>query len=148
MRSDAWLAGALVGVWRLTSYKILNAAGDVIDVPFGAQPAGMLVYTWSGYMSVSAMDPGRPTSDVARPSATSPQAKVAAFDTYFGYCGRYSVASGIVLHHVDVSAFPDWSGQVLRRRITLSGDLLELASTDDQPPGDIRIPVVNWRRQA
>ena len=136
-------AAALVGAWTLVSYVVENRAGQVIGVPFGDHPLGTLVYTPDGRVLVHAMAAGRPLCGSERLVTCPDATKIAAFDTYFGYAGRYVVDAAGVHHQVDVSSFPDWSGSTLHRTASLEGDLLVLAGPRDAD----RVPVLAWTRE-
>lgn len=141
--APAALGARLVGTWELETYTIEDPGGTVIDLPFGPRPRGALVYTAEGRVAVHAMAADRPRSGAARPVLCTPQRKVAAFDSYFGYSGTYDLDGDRVTHHVVVSCFPDWTGTALRRTVTLDGDdVLVLRGSDPSP----RVPVLIWRR--
>jgi hypothetical protein len=137
--------GELCGVWMLSKYIIRDETHRVIEVPLGPNPRGILVYTASGHMSVHAMSGERQLGHTRRPVESPPQIKIAAFDSYFGYSGRYSVERDEVTHHVEVSAYPDWAGRELRRLVELRGRTLVLTGAE---PGAARIPVLTWMRAA
>jgi len=141
--SDQLSAAALVGTWNLRSYRIEDPGGRVIDVPYGEAPVGTLIYTAQGRVSVHAMAPDRTRCGTARINDCLPEVKIAAFDSFFSYVGRYSVAGAQVRHYVDVASFPDWQGAVLRRTIRLAGDVLVLRG----PIGVERLPVLTWTRE-
>ena len=136
-------AAALVGAWTLVSYVVENRAGTVIDVPLGDHPLGTIVYTPDGRVLVHVMAAGRPRCGTERLVTCPDAAKIVAFDTYFGYAGRYVVDGAGVHHQVDVSSFPDWSDSTLHRTASLEGDLLVLAG----PRAADRVPVLTWTRE-
>jgi hypothetical protein len=116
-----------VGVWRLVSLREAwddGPAGDSSD--FGPSPAGTIVYTASGHVSVSFMDPRRPRWA----SETDPTDAdlAAAARGYSGYAGRYEVDEGerCVLHHVETALIPNRVGATLKRFYSFEGDRLVL----------------------
>src|SRR5215467_9378527 len=82
---------AFVGAWRLLSFEVRTSSGEV-SYPLGRDAMGLLLYSQDGYMAVSLMRGNRArfkSADIW--VAASPEEKVAAFDSYSSYCGRYEV---------------------------------------------------------
>ena len=48
------------GTWKLVSWKIEQANGEVIDPPLGPDPLGWIIYQPGGRMCVELMRPDRP----------------------------------------------------------------------------------------
>ena len=48
-----------IGTWRLLSYEIRRADGE-IKYPWGQDPVGLLIYSGDGYISVAMMSANRP----------------------------------------------------------------------------------------
>jgi hypothetical protein len=132
----------MLGVWALRRYVVEDERGAIIDRPFGEAPEGLLAYHEDGSMSVHAMEAGRRRCDTRRAVECPPEVKIAAYDSYFGYAGSYSLDDDVVTHRVAISCFPDWVGTSLRRMVEISGDRLRLTGN---PPGP-RIPVLDWER--
>jgi hypothetical protein len=51
-----------------------------------------------------------------------------AAKSYLSYAGTYEIGDGEVVHHVEVSLFPNWVGKALRRFYALEGDRLTLST--------------------
>ena len=68
--------------------------------------------------------------------AARPEEKLAAFDTYGSYCGRYEVKGDKVIHHIELSLFPNWSGRDQERSFEFSRDRLTLR-TPSMTLGDV-----------
>ena len=49
------------GTWKLVSWKIQEASGELIVSPLGPDPLGWIMYQPGGHMSVVLMRPDRPT---------------------------------------------------------------------------------------
>ena len=151
MSAPADLRAALPGTWQLVTYEIDDGSGTIIDRPFGERPLGTLVYTAGGHVSVHAMAAGRTRCQTRRPIECADELKLAAYDSYFGYAGTWTLDGDAIAHHVVTSCFPDWSGIDLRRTVAIDGDVLLLrgiASAAPEPlhPPAPRIPVLTWRR--
>jgi Lipocalin-like domain len=113
-----------IGTWTLLSWKIEQAGGELIDSSLGPNPAGWIMYQRDGRMSVNIMRSDRPkfaSNNVT--VATSKEIK-SGFEGYFSYCGSYNVdvAKGFVVHHLELSAFPNWVGTDQKRYFECSGD--------------------------
>jgi len=114
-----------VGTWRLISWETTSADGS-ISYPFGRQAIGLIIYTDDGYMSVAIMYPDRERFAAGDLLGGSGEEKERAAESYVSYCGRYEFRHDSVIHHVELSLFPNWSGEDQERRVELSGNRLTL----------------------
>jgi len=146
-RSDARLAAALVGAWRLVSWTIEYPHRGRVTQPFGPTPEGLLLYTPDGYLSAVMQRPARPRLSRADPHAVSDAEKAAAFAGYLHYAGTWSVRDGCVEHAVDIAMNPNLIDTRQVRRIALNGDALELGAEEAlETPGQVRRHRILWRR--
>ncbi len=136
----------LVGIWILVSYIVLNKEGVKVAEPFGPHPQGMLIYTKDGMMSGHLMSASRSPSRSNVPLRASSEEKIAAFDTYLGYCGTYEHQGDRVIHHVTTSLFPNWVGTDQVRVLQLDGNLLTLTVPPVMGKGKTRTVQITWRR--
>ena len=138
-------ADQFVGAWRLLSLEARSSMGDV-SYPYGEDAAGYLLYASEGYMSVSIMQAGR--ASFASPDAQKAPAeeKAAAFDTYSSYSGRYEVRGQKVIHHVEISSFPNWTGKEQERFFAFSGDRLTLSAPPMRIGGVEQNLAAIWQR--
>ncbi len=116
-----------VGTWRLLSLETRNPDGRV-SYPLGHDAVGYLMYTEDGYMCGAMMNADRPEfagGDVRRATV---EEKVAAWDTYVSYCGRYEIRDNKVIHHIAVGFFPNWVGAELERAFEFDGNRLSLST--------------------
>jgi Lipocalin-like domain len=51
-----------------------------------------------------------------------------AEETYVSYCGRYEFLGDTVVHHVEMSLFPNWIGGDQERLVDLGGSRLTLST--------------------
>src|SRR5512146_3060132 len=100
---------AFVGTWKLVSFIFQNTDGTSSNA-FGVEPSGYIFYAADGYMAVAFMSAGRPHYQTQDPMAGTTQEKAAAVDTFFSYCGRYEIQGQEVVHHIEVSLLPNWTG--------------------------------------
>ena len=138
-------ADRFVGAWRLVSLEARASTGDV-SYPYGKDAAGYLLYSGEGYMSVSVMQAHR--TSFASPDALQAPAeeKVGAFDTYSAYSGRYELRGQKVIHHVEISSFPNWTGKEQERFFAFSGDQLTLTAPPMRIAGVEQNLVAIWQR--
>ncbi|MFB9904272.1 lipocalin-like domain-containing protein [Allokutzneria oryzae] len=133
---------SVAGTWRLESFAVHDEQGAVVFHPMGEDPAGVLVYTEDGWMSVHLSYSGRPHFAGTSQRAGSTEEKSAAMETYFSYAGRYEFTGDKVLHHIEISSFPNWVGTEQWREPELDGDLLTLRT----PAVDGKRSTLVWRR--
>jgi hypothetical protein len=127
-------AQALLGAWRLISIDYASPQGAAADDTFGPNPAGLIVYDRSGWMSVQIVTGNRPkmerpesrTSGVV--TAEQVQLSVAAFNSYYAYFGKWDFdeQTSTVTHHLQSSLLPWETGLDLHRQASLDGDRLTL----------------------
>lgn len=135
------------GAWRLISFELHDSEGQV-TYPFGDNPQGYIIYTPNGYMSVSYMPSNRPpfTGDDSMGGSIEEQA--AAMSTYRSYCGRYEVQGDRVIHHIEVSLFPNWKGRDQARTYTFVDDRLVLSTPPTLYKGKYQTAHLVWERTA
>ena len=132
----------LVGCWTLRSCRSVTENGEV-SYPFGQNATGLLLYTPDNHMAVqiAAADRGSIGADNPMSPAAGAEQRANAFSTYLAYFGTYEVERDRVIHDVQMSLFPDWSGQRQVRAFTLDGGTLTLT----RDAGDTTIELV-WLR--
>lgn len=123
------LCDQLLGSWEPVSYELELDGGRTVR-PLGEDAVGSIVYTPQGQMSVNIMRPGLAAWASPNPAAGTPSEVAEAAAGYLAYAGSFTVdeAASIVEHHVSVSLFPNWVGNVQKRRVELDGDDLVLES--------------------
>jgi hypothetical protein len=115
------LPNPFVGTWRLVSAETIAATGEVIH-PFGDAATGYLIYSEDGHMATVIMQANRSNFATADLRAGSLEEKVAAFDTYASYFGKYEVRDHRVIHRIEASLFPNWTGTDQERSFEFAGD--------------------------
>ncbi len=134
-----------VGTWRLISNETKEASGGTSH-PFGKDATGYVIYTEDGHVALTIMSPDRGPFASADMRAGSLEDKGAAFDTYFSYCGEYEVKGDKVVHHLELSLFPNWTGGNQERFFQFSGDQLILRTPPLELGGEERTLRVVWQR--
>jgi len=115
-----------IGVWTLVYYKILKEDGTLFSYPYTKHCKGHIIYSKEGRMSALLMDPSRPTFQVPHTWKGTAEEMKKAFRGYTSYSGKFDVEDNKVIHHVDMSLFPNWIGTDLVRTFEFSSDEREL----------------------
>lgn len=132
------MAHKFIGVWKLMACEMRFPNGRVF-YPFGTKPAGYIIYTEDGYMSASLMNTERPMVgmtieklNLTKYGFFKPIFLNAAYryfkaaTAYVSYSGPYEIKGDQVIHHCEVSLFPEWTGTTLSRDYEFAGDKLYL----------------------
>ena len=123
-------AAKLVGSWTLVSYEDREAGGTPV-YPYGKAASGLLVYDATGHMAVQIMK--TPPPDVASDDwdRFTTQEKVALFDGYVAYFGRFEVDSTrkVVTHLPSADLSRLYVGKREERHYQLTADRLVLSET-------------------
>lgn len=141
----------LVGVWDLEEWRRIT--GDDVAYPLGKDASGILIYSDSGRMSVHLSAAHRPSWQSTDPLAGEESDRAAAYSTYLAYWGRYEVRGDAVVHHIEDSLFPSWSGEDQQRPFThdVRGDreVLVLSTSPATQPGQSSTSnQLTWSRPA
>jgi hypothetical protein len=134
-----------VGTWRLNSAEAKTTSGEVGPL-FGAVASGYLIYSPDGYMAVEITHANRASFASADFRGGSTEEKLAGFDSYVSYSGTYEVKGDQVVHHVELSLFPNWSGADQERFFKFSGDRLVLYTPPMPVGGAERKAELVWQR--
>ncbi len=145
--TGADLARALIGGWRLVSWRIEYPATRRVTEPFGPAPEGLILYTADGCMSAAMQRPARPRLARENLALVSEADKSAAFTSYLQYSGRWHVDGGDVHHVIELAMNPNLLGTRQVRSALLHGDELELGATEPlEGSSDVRRHRILWRR--
>jgi Lipocalin-like domain len=114
---------ALVGSWRMTSWRKESVAtGETVDA-LGPDPQGFITYTADGRVSVIVVPRDRKAPASLPPSDAE---KVRLFDSLFAYAGTYTLDHDKVVHHLDTTWNQAWSGTDQVRFYKLAGKRLSI----------------------
>lgn len=136
-----------VGTWRLISWENRAASGRV-TYPLGRDLSGYILYTADGHMSVAIAAAGRPRFATGDLLGGTEEERALAAKTYVSYAGTYEIGDGEIIHHVQVSLFPNWVGDAQRRFFELDGDRLTLSTAPMVLAGTERRAYLIWERAA
>ncbi|MHA1941416.1 MAG: lipocalin-like domain-containing protein [Candidatus Hodarchaeales archaeon] len=132
-----------IGVWKLVSVEYHR--DDQIFYPKDTF-RGYIIYTPNGYMSVHIMATERQSFKSDDWLNGTSEEYTAAGKTYTGYCGRYEVRENTVIHHVELSHFPNWVGIDFVRYFDFRGDTLVLKTPPMLIEGYTQIGQLVWQK--
>jgi hypothetical protein len=135
----------LVGAWRLVSWENQAADGQV-TYPMGADALGYVLYTADGRFSVTISRAGRTGFAAGDLLSGTAEEQARAVEGFVAYAGRYSFDGNHVVHHVDLSLFPNWVGTDQERWVELAGDRLTLSASPLLLAGKQQVPRLVWER--
>jgi hypothetical protein len=141
--------GQIAGSWNLVSVVARSTQGNEF-LPYGEQPAGLLIYTASGDVAVTLMRTGRPQFARGDPLSGTPEEVQAAFAGFDAYAGTYRIDAeqAAVVHHIEVGRFPNWEGTTQIRYFQLEGERLSLRTPPIAALGQAWILDLVWQRRA
>jgi hypothetical protein len=114
-----------IGTWKLISIETRDENGDLFR---RGHRTGFLLYSAEGYVSVAFMKEGRPVFASGDIRGGTVEEKMAAVEGYVSYNGRFEVKSDKVVHHIEVSLFPNWVGVSQDRLYEFEEDKLTLST--------------------
>lgn len=137
---------AIVGSWWLTSWRRLTE-GEPPFHPFGPDATGVLIYAPDGAMAVQMTAAHRPKIGGDDAIGGPVDARAAAYSTCLAYFGHWRIDGDSVVHEIDASLFPDWSGQAQVRPYTLGRDTLVLRTPPHTIAGRTVVNEMAWKRR-
>jgi len=135
----------IVGAWRLVKYEPQTPDASK-RLPFGGCVSGSLIYAAEGFMSVAIMSGNRTNFTSDDRLAGTPDEYAQAMKTYVSYCGRYSADSDQVVHHIELSQFPNWSGTEEVRFYSIDGEWMHMHTPPFVLGGIEQIAHIVWQR--
>ena len=136
---------ALVGAWRLVSWESQAADGQVTH-PMGTDALGSLLYTADGRFSVTISRPGRAGFAAGDLLSGTTEEQARAVGGFVAYAGRYSFYGDRVIHHVELSLFPNWGRDRPGAAVELAEDRLTLSASPLLLAGRQQVPRLVWER--
>ncbi|OGA49166.1 MAG: hypothetical protein A3G25_13405 [Betaproteobacteria bacterium RIFCSPLOWO2_12_FULL_63_13] len=134
----------LIGVYAGRGQDHLAKDGTVVQLQKPAGPdQARIAYTKEGMVIVVSTPAGRPKVDAGIPDHATVDEKARMADGVVAYAGRYEIKGDAVIHHIDVSFFPNLVGSANVRIPTFQGKLLTLTTEPDEKGGVRRI---HWER--
>jgi hypothetical protein len=138
----------IAGVWSLVAWK--RVEGDTLTYPIGADAVGILIYTPDGHMAVQMTGAGRPKINSTDALGGSAEERAAAYSTCLAYFGTYEVhedAQGpVVIHNLEASLYPNWTGSSQSRPLLFDGNRLVLKTPPSSGPTGTVVNEISWVR--
>jgi len=120
---DGTSVSRLVGTWQVLEFRDTDAAGK-ISYAYGEHPTGYIVYDATGRVHIQVMrTPATPPFAKDDAHGTDQEVR-SAYDGYIAYFGTYDFdeAQGTVIHRVQGSLMPSYTGTDQPRPIRIVGD--------------------------
>lgn len=120
---------SLVGTWRVERITDTDAKTGKVVHPYGEHPKGYIVYDPTGHLSVQIMRmPATPPFASGNDAKGSDAEVRAAYDGFVAYFGTYEVDAkkGVVVHRVEGSLMPSYTGTDQPRPFRVEGDVLTI----------------------
>ncbi|HLZ22883.1 MAG TPA: lipocalin-like domain-containing protein [Ktedonobacterales bacterium] len=134
------------GTWRLVSFES-RAEDGTVSYPFGPDARGYIIYGADGYMAVVLQPAERRQFAKNDYQGGTLEERAAAGEHFISYAGRFEVVPGdTVVHHVEVSFFPNWIGTAQQRLFHFQGNQLMLSTRPMQVAGRIVTSQLIWER--
>ena len=135
----------LVGSYRLLAFENYADDGEVAR-PFGDDPKGFIVYTADGYMSAILMRADRPNFAAGDILGGTDAEKLEAFSSSSAYAGRWEIVDDRIIHHLEVTTYPNWTGTDQPRQFELTDTHFTLFPPKMIMNGKVRHGRVHWER--
>jgi hypothetical protein len=139
------ISNPLIGTWRLVSWENRSVDGQV-SYPLGKDAVGYITYNQDGYMFVAIMSSYRLKFAAGDLLSGTPEEEAQAEETYVSYCGRYDWRGDTVIHHVELSLFPNWVGVDQERLVELRENRLTLSTRPILLRGKQQTAHLIWER--
>ena len=124
----------IVGTYTVASFW--NVQGDKRTELYGPHPKGLMRLDASGRYVVVLMRPDLPKfASNNRTTGTAEEYKAIAMGA-FVHLGTYTVADGHIIFHLENTTYPNWDGEVQKRKLTVTGDELKY---EVQPSSHLRL---------
>ena len=121
--AQAQSARDIVGTYTVESFW--NVQGDKKTELYGAHPKGLMRLDASGRYMVVLMRPDLPKfASNNRTTGTAGEYKAIAVGS-FVHLGTYEVADGHIIFRLENATYPNWDGEVQKRKLTVTDDELK-----------------------
>jgi hypothetical protein len=135
----------VVGTWKLVAWRRI-VDDRTVSYPLGEDADGVLIYTPGGGMAVVLTAANRPDMPKNDPLGGDVDKRAGAYSTCLAYIGTYEVRDDEVVHRIDVSLYPEWSGDVQVRPFKYTGDELVLRTPPAQTANGTVVNEIAWTR--
>ena len=139
--------GDLIGRWRIVRWEQRYDDGR-IQHPLGEDLEGFLQYDPDGRMFVMLARRERPLFRTGGQWDTRDAEHASAYRSMLTYAGTWERIGDEVVHHVELSLYPAWTGSDQRRRYEFRDDgTLALTARFEDGSREARTALLEWRRE-
>jgi len=135
----------ILGTWKLFSFEYRANDGTHFS-PYGKDPQGILIYDKSGYMSGIMSKNNRLNSSLELIQSIPANEKNLLSYGFVSYSGKFEMLEDKIVHHVEVSFFPNWIGEPLDRYYKFDDKKLILSTPAVNFEGKDFIGYIVWER--
>jgi hypothetical protein len=112
----------------------------------GTDPIGYVLYAADGRFSITISRRGRAGFAAGDLLGGTAEEKAQAMESFVAYAGRYAFHGDRVIHHVELSLFPNWVGSDQQRWVELAGGRLTLSASPLLLAGKQQVARLVWER--
>jgi hypothetical protein len=136
------LSNSILGTWQLVRWEITYGDGRAPTLPFGAHAVGVILYANDGWMNACIARGGRANLSSQSVRSAPESERLAAFESFFQYAGRYELRTSNgqqqVVHSVKHALNPNFVGTQQVRDMSFAADGgLTLSASDTVPGTDV-----------
>jgi hypothetical protein len=135
----------VVGTWKLVAWRRI-VDDRTVSYPLGEDADGLLIYTAEGGMAVVLTAVNRPEMPKNDPLGGDVDRRAEAYSTCLAYIGTYELREEEVVHRIDVSLYPEWSGDVQVRPFAYTGGELVLRTPPAHTQNGMVVNEITWAR--
>jgi Lipocalin-like domain len=139
----------LAGSWKLLSWRRIEQDGaknGSVTYPLGEDATGVLIYAPDGSMAVQMTAAHRPVIRSQNALGGDLHERAQAYSTCLAYFGAWEVQGDTVIHHIDSSLYPNWSGTLQSRPFECDGSTLVLRTLPAAGKKGTVVNEMSWRR--
>jgi len=138
-----------IGTWKLTAFQAAYENGK-IEFPCGQQPVGLITYLSDKRMFAIGMKNDRALIDFEHLDQNPSEVIRENYFSFFSYAGTYDICENKVIHHVEVSHFPNCCGRDLIRYFEFKDDdqrLILIGEKEKQKESSV-IYMLAWEKMS
>lgn len=145
--SSLELKNQIIGTWQLIAAELESEDGGLI-YPFGNDATGLLMYDALGNMTVQIARKGRNNFASGYQFTGSVDEIKNAFEGYLAYFGTYEIkySENIILHNINASLFPNWSGIEQKRFFEINNNKLVLRTEPILIDNKQQTGILKWQK--
>ncbi len=135
----------LAGSWKLLAWRRIEQDGST-TYPLGEDATGVLIYAADGSMAVQMTAAHRPAIRSENALGGDLHERAQAYSTCLAYFGTWEVQADTVIHRLDASLYPNWSGTLQSRPFECDGSTLVLRTPPSSGKDGTVVNEMSWSR--